>query len=118
MKRILLTILAITLCISVFSGCNKEEKRNLTIDELKIIAEKGENMSMSDFEKFNCISMGSGIPTTVFPIEGGYQLTIMGKDSIEVIRLSTVVTEGGNIDDYREIDIRTESIDEFIKGQK
>lgn len=113
-----MTILAITLCIFVFSGGNKEEKRNLTIDELKIIAEKGENMSMSDFEKFYCISMGSGIKTTIYPIEGRYQLTIMGWDSIEDIRLSTVVTEGGNTYDYKEIDIRTESINEFIKGQK
>lgn len=45
MKKIIALVIAFVCAISLI-GCSSEEvKRNLTIDELKVIAEKGNNIS-------------------------------------------------------------------------
>ncbi len=115
-KYIALTIILV--CVLGLVGCSSDKpNRDLTIDELIVIAGKGENISWSDFESYNCSEVGSGIISRVYSIGDEYVLHITGwpPDDIQFIKLSTKVEAGGSLDGYREIDIRTESIDDFLK---
>ena len=120
MKKYIALVIAFV-CVLGLVGCSSEEpKRELTIDELKVIAEKGENILWSDFEPYIYhFRAGSGIITTSYLIGEEYILTIAGWPDayISSIRLSTAVKVGESTDEYREIDIRTESIDDFINGE-
>ena len=112
-------------CVLSLVGCAEghtpeEPKQELTIDELKVIAEKGEDIWWSDFEPYVQFSeYGSGILNRSYLVEDKYLLTVSGwPDSyISSIRLSTAIKVGESTEGYREIDIRTESIDDFLKEE-
>ena len=120
MKKCIAFVMAFICVLSLFGCASDEPKRDLTIDELKVIAEKGENISWSDFEPYSYYSRaGSGIIYTSYLIGDEYMLTIVGWPNayIQSITLSTVVLANGSTDEYLEIDIRTESIDDFLNGK-
>ena len=116
MKNGILVIVFI--CVLGLTVCSCDErKRDLTIDELKVIAEKGESISLSDFDPYiYSFEAGSGILSKTYPVGEDYVLHIQGTppDSIVSIRLSTKIAASGSMDGYREIDIRTESIEDFL----
>ena len=118
MKKFIALVIAFVCAISLI-GCSSEEvKRDLTIDELKVIAEKGNNISWSDFDPFIYSSEGgSGILFRTYPVGDNYVLHVGGSpDGIVYARLSTKGEVGDSADGFREIDIMTQSIDKFIKG--
>ena len=121
MKKYIALVIAL-ICAFGLCGCASEEpKRELTIDELKVIAEKGEDISWSDFEPYICsFEGGSGIIYRTYHIGEEYVLTITGWPGgyVGSIELSTVVlADGSTKEEYRRIDIRTESIEDFLKGE-
>ncbi len=118
MKKYIALVVAFIFVLSLVGCSSDEPKRELTIDELKVIAEKGENISWSDFEPYiYSLEGGSGIHFRTYPIGDEYVLHVEGglPDWILSVRLSTKVVVDGSLNGYREIDIRTESIDEFLR---
>ena len=95
MKKYIALALVI-LCVLSLVGCSEghtpeEPKKELTIDELKVIAEKGEDIWWSDFEPYvQLAEYGSGILNRSYLVEDKYLLTVSGwPDSyISSIRLS------------------------------
>ena len=118
MKQFIALVVAFVCAISLIGCSFKDMKRDLTLDELKLIAEKGDNISWSDFDPFiYSYEGGSGILFRTYPVGDNYVLHVQGwPDGIMSVILSTKVEVGDSADVHREIDIRTQSIDKFIKG--
>ncbi len=81
----------------------------LTLDELKLIAQKGDAISWNDFAPFHGRDVGSGLYIMNYPIEPPYYVSVGGfpGEPPMYVRLCSTDTE-------QHIDIRQESIDEFI----
>ncbi|SNS47639.1 Signal transducer regulating beta-lactamase production, contains metallopeptidase domain [Anaerovirgula multivorans] len=82
----------------------------LTLDELKLIAQKGDAISWDDFAPYDGRDVGSGLYIMHYPMEQPYYVRVGGVpgEPPMYIRLCSTETE-------QYIDIRQESIDEFIQ---
>lgn len=89
--------------------------QSLTINQVKQIAQKGDEVSWADFKDYKGKEIGSGLRIIYYEIEGEYDLMIGGTSEDEKPMYVRLVLDG-NTDKY--IDIRTENIDEFINSTK
>ena len=115
MQKIIALLLT---CVFIFTlaGCSSDKaKRALTMDDLKVIAQKGEKISLKDFEPYNYIEYGSGIVRRTYPIGDEYAVCIELGPSDELFSIELETTKPGFTIADRGIDIRTESIDEFLE---
>jgi len=85
----------------------------LTLDELKLIAQKGDAISWDDFATYHGRDVGSGLYIMHYSMEPPYYVTVGGVpgEPPMYVRLCSTETE-------QYIDIRQESIDEFIQKSK
>jgi beta-lactamase regulating signal transducer with metallopeptidase domain len=85
----------------------------LTLDELKLIAKKGDAVSWDDFAPYHGQSLGSGLYIRSYPMEPPYYVNVGGVpgELPMYIHLGSTETE-------QYIDIRQESIEEFIQKSK
>lgn len=83
----------------------------LSIDELKTIAQKGHAISWEDFSAYEVRAIGSGLYIMLYPMAEPYYVTVGGipEETPMYVRLCSTETE-------QYIDIREESIDEFIQN--
>lgn len=86
-------------------------KESLTLDALKQIAEKGEAISWDDFAPYQGQDIGFGLYVMRYPMEQPYYVNVGGVpgETPMYVRLCSSMTE-------QYIDIRQESIDEFIQN--
>ncbi|MDE5891357.1 MAG: hypothetical protein K2H45_00385 [Acetatifactor sp.] len=88
--------------------------KKLTIEELKELAKKGQDLLWSDFDQYRDAGViGSGLFIVAYDIDKNFYLVIGGAGDQEpplYIRLCSKADEG------KHIDIRTESIDDFINS--
>lgn len=85
----------------------------LTINELKTIAHKGHAISWEDFSVYEGRAVGSGLYIMLYPMAEPYYVKVGGvqEETPMYVRLCSTETE-------HYIDIREESIDDFIKTQE
>lgn len=60
----------------LFSGV--EKRKNLTLDDVLVLSEKGQGLNWTDFAKYNYIETGSGLYIRVYEIDGLFELWIGG----------------------------------------
>lgn len=113
MKRILATLLLLTLFLS-FTACgalsNKTGKRALTLDDVRLLAQKGEALSWTDFDPYRGSETGPG--TWQYVIDSLFDVLVGGDASDtgpEYVRLR-------NRDINAWVDIRTDDIENFIRN--
>ena len=112
-------VVAIVACI-VLAVCfltNPKESgaEKLTLNDVSMLSAKGEALTWSDFDGYSYTETGSGLYIRVYEINYQYSLWIGGGDTDEApmyIRL----TSNTNPDDY--IDVRTESVTDFIEAHR
>jgi len=95
---------------------NKEEQKivqsnKLTIEAVKSLAKKGDNLSWDDFKSYGGNEIGSGLYIMAYPINNKYELLIGGGSPQE----SPMYVNLFNKSTRKYIDIRHEDIDKFIK---
>lgn len=87
------------------------EKKQLTLEIVRELSKKGENLKMEDFDNYIGTEMGSGLYIVNYPIDDRFSL-LVGSGSLQgkplYVRLNKIGTEKG-------VDIRTEDIEQFIK---
>lgn len=92
----------------------------MTLEKVKKLAKKGENLSWSDFEQYDHEDIGFGLYIYAYDIDENNCLVIGGTNTQAApmyIRLVHKVKDCKFIDNGKYIDIRTESIDDFINGK-
>lgn len=89
-----------------------ENTNNLTLDKLKeMIAEKGANLTWSDFKDYSSTDVGFGLYILLYKINEDYNLYIGGyNEKEEPLYIRLVSTK----DENRFIDIREDNIDDFL----
>ncbi|HHV08720.1 MAG TPA: hypothetical protein GXX75_00380 [Clostridiales bacterium] len=89
------------------------DEKFLTLDELKLIAQKGDAISWDDFAPYYGQSIGFGLYIMHYPMEQSYYVRVGGvpKEPPMYVYLGSTETE-------QYIDIRKESIDEFIQNSE
>lgn len=87
-----------------------QEPASLTLDDVKKLAEKGEDLTWSDFEQYKGTPIGSGMYILLYSIDENYELRVGGTPEKKPMNIRLVSTQ----DDTNYIDIRTDSIDAFI----
>ncbi len=90
---------------------NKDGKKQLTMNIVKELAKKGNNLMMEDFYEYIGTDIGSGMFIMVYPIDEEYQL-IMNSGSLKGKPMNATLERVGT---EERIDIRTESIDDFLE---
>lgn len=84
--------------------------KQMTLNDVKKLAEKGDKLDWSDFNGYKGNDMGSGIHIWKFKLEEGYSLSVEGSyttEKPERIRLYCS-------NETESIDIRTDSVDEYL----
>ena len=118
--KLFIVICTLTLIFAI--GCkntvvsNIEEQKTgqstkLTLEIIKNLSKKGEEVSWKDFQTYDSKDLGSGLYIKLYPIDDKYELLIGGgslEKSPMYITLSNKYTE-------KSIDIRYEDINKFIK---
>ena len=110
MKRCFAMLLTL-ICILVFVGCSQKNK--LTLDKVVELSSKGDELTWSDFEQYECVVTGSGLYILVYDIDDVFELRIGGDINQEYpptyIILLTKADRGNHID------IRTDNVQKFIE---
>lgn len=89
-------------------------KKKLTIEDLKELAKKGPDLSWSDFDQYRDAGfVGSGLCIIEYDIDKNYYL-IIGGAGMDMSPM--YISLCSKADDGKHIDIRTESIDDFINS--
>lgn len=87
---------------------------NLTMRTLKSLVDRyGEDLTWDTFDTYYCEELTSGLYTRSYPIDTEYSLLIIG--DTEKTPTSILLVSAHNPDNY--IDIRTNSVDDFINGK-
>lgn len=92
-------------------------EEQLSLAEVRQLAEKGEDLSWDDFAQYKHEDIGSGLYIFLYDIDENYCLLIGGGGMQTPPMYIRLVFKAGNsnvIDAGEYIDIRTESIDDFI----
>jgi hypothetical protein len=86
--------------------------KQMTIDDVKELAKKGDALDWSDFEEYKSRDVGSGLYIWEFELEKGFFIRVGGVPDRkpDYIDLSRKYGKG--------IDIRTEDIDAYLKAQE
>lgn len=87
-----------------------QKPASLTLDDVKKLAEKGEELTWSDFEQYRSKPIGSGLYILLYNIDENYNLIVGGTPEKKPMYIRLVSA----LDDSNYIDIRTDSIDAFI----
>ena len=96
-------------------------EEQLSLAEVRQLAEKGEDLSWDDFAQYKHEDIGSGLYIFLYDIDENYCLLIGGGGMQTPPMYIRLVFKAGNsnvIDAGEYIDIRTESIDDFINRQE
>lgn len=120
MKKLIASVLSLAFVLAL-TCCAVKPDGKLTLEKVKELAEKGEELSWSDFEPYGCEDIGFGLYIYRYDIDEHYYLIIGGgsiQEPPQYIRLIYGINDIESIDDGGSIDIRAESVDDFIRGHK
>jgi hypothetical protein len=85
--------------------------RNMTLDDVRALAQKGDKLILEDLSQFNCVNFSSSTDRVImhYPIDENYRLEVRGNLSGKPERVTlTRVPSGGGID------IRYEDVELFL----
>ena len=94
-----------------------EKPQKLTLEKVKELAKKGDNLSWADFKSFEGKEVGSGLYIIAYPIDDKYAVTIGGGGSEEK-PMYIYLIYNNNAEKENRIDIRHDDVDKFIKENK
>ncbi len=106
--------------VSSFGGADGPtsvlDKKQLTLNDVIKLSEKGKDLSWEDFEEYSYIETGSGLYIRGYKIDGRFSLTIGGSGTdTEPMYIYLCAPEGGA---GNFIDIRGDDVEAFIEENK
>ncbi|KTD85741.1 hypothetical protein [Paenibacillus etheri] len=107
-KRNLIMLLLFALTI-ILSACNHNKPAVLSMNELRDLAQRGEELTWEDFDAYPFEDVGSGLYIRKYEINDDYHV-LVGGGSVDAAPLYiNLVKRNGE-----KIDIRYDDIDHFI----
>ena len=103
----LLLILLLLFCLC---ACGNKDVKLTMADVRRLAAEKGEELTWSDFARYPSTETGSGLYILVYEIDENYRLMIGGMPNEKPMYIYLVSTT----DDEKRIDIRRDDIEAFL----
>lgn len=91
------------------NAAERENANLLTLDKVKELAKKGEDLTWSDFEEFSGTDMGSGLYIMVYNVKDTDYIVAVGGGSINENPMYIHFGKDGNY-----IDLRTDSLDDYL----
>lgn len=110
-KRYLIFVLLVVLMV-LFSFCNNNTPKILSMEDVRNLAEQGEELSWEDFDGYSYEDIGSGLYIRKYDIDNDYYV-LVGGGSMNTLPMYTILVKI-NLD--RSIDIRHDDIDTFINN--
>ena len=93
-----------------------EKPQKLTLDKVKELAKKGDNLSWKDFKSFEGAEVGSGLRIMAYPIDDKYAVTIGGGSEAKPKYI--YLNYNNNAEKEKYIDIRHDDVEKFINENK
>lgn len=94
-----------------------EEKRMLTLDDVKALAEKGDELAFKDFSNFIGEDIGSGLYLMRYTIDDDFYVTFSWIGNLDEKLKSVMLVRTIDGEVYDEIEIRSENLDDFISEE-
>lgn len=107
-KRNLITLLFFVLIV-VFSACDNNSNTVLSLDGVRDLAQKGEELTWKDFEAYTFEDIGSGLYIRKYEVDSEYHVLVGGGSIDKTPSYIYLVKTNGE-----KIDIRYDDIDQFI----
>jgi len=95
-----------------FRTLEGEKSRKMTLDDVVVLAEKGDDLTWEDLEPFYGVDIGSGLFIMKYPINEDFEL-VATSGSMEGKPMRVMLVTG-----EKEIDIRTEDVAAFIENHR
>lgn len=107
-------VVVITSCFVVSLNIQRtsksdEKESSLTLDDLKLIAKKGDSVSFEDFSPYDGQDIGSGLYIMSYQMESPYSVLVGGVPGEKPMYVELYDNKT-----QKHIDIRQENIEEFI----
>ena len=91
------------------------ESRRLTLDDVRMLSEKGEELTWEDFERYACVEGGSGLSIRIYQIDELFSLSIGGA-GIQNPPMYIYLSANDGLEE--KVDIRTEDVEAFVQAHK
>lgn len=108
-RYLLAALLAILLV-----GCRASRSGELTMDDVRQLAQKGDDLMWSDFSAYQGEDVGSGLYIRCYPIDESY-CVLIGGPSPEEKPMYIRLVQSKAADSY--VDIRYDDLDTFLNAQ-
>ncbi|MNE38466.1 hypothetical protein D3C76_204070 [compost metagenome] len=108
-KRYCIVTAVFLTALIILSGCSSSKEEVLTLDKLRILSEKKDNLSWNDFDGYPFEDIGFGLYIRKYNVADKYQLLISG-NNLEEKPIGIYLAKTSD----ERIDIRYEDIDRFI----
>ncbi len=117
-RRIVILLIAAVCLVLIsvvyyISNSNREKSDHLTMEIVKELSQKGEQLTWEDFKDYQGTEIGSGLYIMRYPIDEEYSLLVGAGGPSEKLMYVYLVS---NRDDQKRIDIRHEDIDKFLNS--
>lgn len=109
-----LFIVICTLILFLTLGCNNTGKSNeLTLEIVKNLSQKGDQLDWEDFESYESKEIGSGLYIREYIIDDKYILRV-GGGNLNEKPLYILLVKNATMENEEGIDIRDNEIDQFL----
>jgi len=97
-----------------------EKPQKLTLEKVKEISKKGDNISSHDFESFEGVETGSGLYIMRYTIDDNYYILVGGSPKMKPVYVKLIYHKDKNnlTENRKMIDIRHDDVDKFIKDNE
>lgn len=109
MRRKLNITIVCLVALALVTSCQSDKDKQLTLDKIRTLSEKKDNLSWNDFEGYPFEDIGSGLYIRKYNVEDNYRLLIGGGSINDKPKYIYLVKPS----DER-IDIRYDDIDRFL----
>lgn len=106
-----LALCALLISLAAIVCAKQGDEGVLTLERVQTLAQKGEDLTWSDFEQYESRDVGSGLHIYKYDIDDSYYLLIGGILEEKPMYIYLVRAQ-----DDDSIDIRTGDVEEFIKA--
>jgi len=97
-----------------------EKPQKLTLEKVKELAKKGDNLLWGDFKSFEGTEVGSGLYIMSYTIDNKYNVLVGGSTKVKPVYVKLVYYKDKNsgTDNRKMIDIRHDDVEKFIKDNE